>query len=87
LRRLFWEENLMRFEPLAGASGPRFACSCSRVSRVGLGAQEANSILQERGEIEVGCDFCGAQHRFDAIDVAQMFRKPEQLPPASAAVQ
>ena len=91
LRRLFWDEKLVRFEPLEGASGPHFSCTCSRdrVSRmlVGLGAQEAHSILQERGEIEVGCDFCGAQHRFDAIDVAQMFRKLEQLPPASAAVQ
>jgi molecular chaperone Hsp33 len=54
---------------------------------LGLGLSEANSILQERGEIEVGCDFCSAQYRFDAVDVAQIFRPPEQLPPASAAVQ
>ena len=91
LRRLFWDEKLLRFEPLEGASGPHFSCTCSRerVSKmlVGLGVDEAHSILQERGEIEVGCDFCGAQHRFDAVDVAQMFRKPEQLPPGSAAVQ
>ncbi|RYZ10403.1 MAG: Hsp33 family molecular chaperone HslO, partial [Comamonadaceae bacterium] len=30
LRRLFWEEKLMRFEPQTGADGPRFACTCSR---------------------------------------------------------
>ena len=24
-------------------------------------------------ELEVGCDFCGRQYRFDAIDVAQLF--------------
>ena len=30
LRRLFWEEQVTRFEPLIGATGPRFACNCSR---------------------------------------------------------
>ena len=30
LRRLFWEENIVRFEPLHGDSGPRFQCTCSR---------------------------------------------------------
>jgi molecular chaperone Hsp33 len=91
LRRLFWEEKLLRFEPLEGAAGPHFSCTCSRerVSKmlVGLGLDEVNSILADHGQIEVGCDFCGAQHRFDAVDVAQLFRQPDQLPPASAAVQ
>ena len=91
LRRLFWDEKLLRFEPLEGATGPRFSCTCSRerVSKmlVGLGLEEVNSILADHGQIEVGCDFCGAQHRFDAVDVAQLFHQPDQLPPASAAVQ
>jgi molecular chaperone Hsp33 len=91
LRRLFWEEQIVRFQPQEGAAGPHFSCTCSRERvhkmLVGLGAAEANSILAEHGEIEVGCDYCGAQHRFDAVDVAQMFRQPDQLPPASAAVQ
>jgi molecular chaperone Hsp33 len=91
LRRLFWEEKLLRFDPLEGAAGPHFSCTCSRerVSKmlVGLGLDEVNSILADHGQIEVGCDFCGAQHRFDAVDVAQLFRQPDQLPPASAAVQ
>jgi hypothetical protein len=29
LRRLFWEEDVRRFEPLAGEQGPKFACTCS----------------------------------------------------------
>ena len=29
--------------------------------------------LTQRGEIEVGCDFCGQQERFDAVDVARLF--------------
>ena len=77
LRRLFWEEKLLRFEPQQGGSGPRFACTCSR-ERVGnmlrnLGAEEAESILAERETIEVGCEFCGQQYRFDAVDAAQLF--------------
>ncbi len=87
LHRLFWEETLLRFEPLQGDEGPHFACTCSteRVSKMinGLGVDEAHSILQEQGQIEVGCDFCGAQYRFDPVDVAQIFRQPGELPPAN----
>lgn len=83
LRRLFWEESLTRFEPLEGPTAPRFACSCSR-ERVGrmivsLGHEEAASILTERPDIEVGCEFCGVQYRFDAVDAAQLFTAPEVL--------
>ena len=78
LHRLFWEEQLLRFEPLQGEAGPRFSCSCSRerVAKMmlGLGQAEADSILQEREVIEVGCDFCGLQYRFDAVDTAQIFK-------------
>jgi len=91
LRRLFWEESLTRFEPLAGDTAPRFSCTCSRerVSNMilGLGLEDAQSIVAERGGIEVGCEFCGAQYRFDPIDVTQIFRVTGDLPPSSAAVQ
>ena len=87
LRRLFWEEDLRRFEPLAGAEGPRFACSCSRerVSSMlnSLGSDEVESIIAEQGQVEVGCDFCGAQYRFDPVDAAQVFVQPAKQPPAS----
>jgi molecular chaperone Hsp33 len=77
LHRLFWEEQITRFEPLQGASAPRFACNCSRerVGKmiVGLGREEAESILSEREDIEVGCEFCGVQYRFDPVDAAQLF--------------
>jgi len=91
LRRLFWEEKLMRFEPQTGLLGPRFACTCSRerVARMirGLGEEEAQDILAERGNIEVGCDFCGKQYRFDAVDAAQIFTEPGDQMPGSAVVQ
>ena len=87
LRRLFWEEDLRRFEPLAGAQGPRFACSCSRerVSSMlrSLGHEEVESILAEQGQVEVGCDFCGAQYRFDPVDAAQVFVQAAQQAPGS----
>lgn len=91
LRRLFWEEKLLRFEPQAGLLGPHFACTCGR-ERVAnmirsLGVEEAEGILSERGDIEVGCDFCGKQYRFDAVDAAQIFRPPGDQLPASPVVQ
>ncbi|GAB2589034.1 Hsp33 family molecular chaperone HslO [Ramlibacter solisilvae] len=87
LRRLFWEEKLLRFP----AQQPRFACTCSR-ERVasmirGLGREEADGIVAERGEIEVGCDFCGQHYRFDAVDAAQLFAAPGDQPPVSGGVQ
>jgi molecular chaperone Hsp33 len=90
LHRLFWDEKVLRFAPLSGANGPRFSCTCNRerVTRMllSLGAEEAHSILRERPDIEVGCDFCGQQYRFDAVDVAQIFRRPDQRPPVSGSV-
>ena len=88
LRRLFWQEAVQRFEPQAGAQGPHFACSCSRerVARMilGIGQEEADAILIERGDIEVSCEFCAAQYRFDAVDVAQVFTDANQLAPGSS---
>ena len=91
LRRLFWEEKLLRFVPQQGADGPRFACSCSR-ERVGnmlrnLGVDEVESILAERGSVEVGCEYCGQQYHFDAVDAAQLFTEPGKQPPATSRVQ
>jgi len=87
LHRLFWEEKLLRFEPQT----PRFACTCSRerVTKMirGLGQEEAESILADHGEIDVGCEFCGQQYRFDAVDAAQIFTSPGDQPPVSPTVQ
>ena len=90
LRRLFWEEDVRRFDPQVGNEGPRFACTCSR-DRVGsmlrsLGQEEIESILAEQGQVEVGCDFCGAQYRFDPVDAAQVFLQPASQAPGSPGV-
>jgi molecular chaperone Hsp33 len=90
LRRLFWEEDLRRFEPLAGERGPRFACSCSR-ERVGsmlrsLGRAEIDGIIVERGQVEIACDFCGRKYRFDPVDVGELFTPAGRQMPGSAAI-
>jgi molecular chaperone Hsp33 len=87
LRRLFWEEDLRRFEPLAGEFGPRFHCSCSR-ERVaamlrGLGREEIDGILAEQGQVEIGCDFCGIKYHFDPVDAAGLFLPAGSQPPGS----
>jgi molecular chaperone Hsp33 len=83
LMRLFHEETLRLFEqePLV------FACSCSR-EKVGdmlqtLGKDEVESILAERGDVEINCEFCGRQYRFDAVDAAQLFTASRGVEPAS----
>lgn len=73
LHRLFWEEAVIRYEPLP----VKFACTCSRerVSNMilSLGQAEVEEILAERGDVEVSCEFCGQQQRFDPVDAAQIF--------------
>jgi molecular chaperone Hsp33 len=73
LHRLFNEDDVRVFEP----SPVYFRCRCSR-ERVagmlqGLGEAETRSVLAERGEVEVRCDFCNRAYVFDAVDVAQLF--------------
>jgi molecular chaperone Hsp33 len=91
LRRLFWEEDVRRFEPLEGEQGPRFACTCSR-ERVAdmlrnLGEEEVDSIIAEQGQIDVGCDFCGQHYQFDAVDAAELFTDEMDQAPGSSTLQ
>jgi molecular chaperone Hsp33 len=73
LRRLFHEEDLRVFDatPLA------FRCSCSRERVIGmlrmLGLDEVRSILAEKPEIEVTCEFCRKRYTLDAVDAEQVF--------------
>jgi molecular chaperone Hsp33 len=73
MRRLFWQENVRRFEPAQA----RFRCTCSR-EKVGgmlrmLEQDEVDSILAERGHVEIHCEFCNQRYEFDPVDVAQLF--------------
>ncbi len=86
MRRLFWQEDLRVFD----VRHPSFACRCSR-ERVrsmlrSLGEPEVTSVLEERGDVEITCDFCGVRYRFDAVDVGEMFTHPMDQPPGSSAI-
>ncbi len=87
LHRLFWEETLRLFDP----QQPRFACTCSRERVRGmlrsLGREESDSLIAERGLVEVGCEFCGLQYHFDAVDVGEMFTPERDQPPVPGSVQ
>jgi molecular chaperone Hsp33 len=76
LHRLFNEDDLRLFEP----TPVYFRCRCSR-ERVagmlqGLGEKETRSVIEERGKVEVNCDFCNRAYLFDAVDVEQLFKAP-----------
>lgn len=85
LHRLFWEESIVRY-PVNTPHEPAFACTCSRqrVSSMilSLGQEEVASILAERGDVEVSCEFCGQQQRFDPVDAAQIFMPAAKQPPS-----
>lgn len=72
LRRLFAEDDVRLFE-----SAPVFfRCRCSRERVEGmlraLGADEVRSIIEERGSVEVHCDFCNRGYVFDPVDAEQL---------------
>lgn len=72
LHRLFHEETRRLFP----ARPLRFHCPCSRerVSRVlrGLGSEELDEIVESQGEVEVSCEFCNEQYKFDPLDVSRI---------------
>lgn len=73
IHRLFWEEDLIAFEP----QGVRWHCPCTR-ERVAnmlrmLGQAEIEDILGEQEKIDISCNFCGKPYQFDAVDCASLF--------------
>lgn len=80
LYRLFNEEKVR----LYGGEPVEFDCPCSRPKIENalrlLGRQELESILRERGQIEVNCEFCNKYYRFDGIDVEQLLRWDKNIP-------
>lgn len=73
VHRLFWQEDLIAFDP----QSVRFHCPCTRekvadVLRL-LGEPEVQEILEERGHVEVKCDYCNENYTFDSVDCAELF--------------
>lgn len=80
LHRLYHEEDIRLFEPRPVS----FRCSCTR-ERVAamlrmLGYDEVKSILQERGTVDVNCEFCNRKYQFDSIDAEQVFAAQHATP-------
>ncbi len=73
LIRLFNEEAVRLQSP----SNLEFGCSCSRERTANtlriLGRAEVDDILAQEGRIEVTCEFCGANYRYDPIDARLLF--------------
>ena len=73
LRRLFHGETVRVFD-----SAPlQFRCSCSEQRVVAMlrmmGPAEVASIIETEGRVEVSCEFCGQQYRYDAAAAAALF--------------
>jgi molecular chaperone Hsp33 len=70
---LYHEEDIRLFD----AQTVAFRCTCSRenVARMlrMLGREEVDSILAERGEVEVHCEFCNQRYVFDRVDADAIF--------------
>lgn len=73
LYRLFNEETVRLFDPVA----IRFQCSCSfdrsAQALVSLGHTEVEQMLQELGTIEIDCQFCNQEYHFSDKDIAELF--------------
>jgi molecular chaperone Hsp33 len=84
LHLLFNEDNVKVF----AAEPMKFGCKCSteRVADVlhSLGYDEMQSLLAERETVDVNCEYCGKEYRFDKVDIASLFSDPAvrlEVPP------
>ncbi len=73
LRRLFRAETVRLQPPL----DLEFGCSCSRARTANalriMGRAEIDEILAEQGSVDVTCEFCGENYRYDPIDAQLLF--------------
>lgn len=83
LHALFHEEQVRLFDE----SSVEFHCSCSKERSdgmlEGLGEEEVMSIIDERDIVEITCEFCDAQYRYDAVDVTALFKATPGMDPSA----
>jgi len=75
LHRLYHETELRLYT--ARPTSFRCRCNAEKMKQVlnVLGEDDIKNLLQERGQIEINCDFCNHLYTFDAIDIALLFHK------------
>lgn len=73
LSKLFPEDNVRLFDP----KQIQFGCSCTALKVSGvlrsLGQEDLLKLIEERGVVEVKCEYCGQNYEFDRVDVAALF--------------
>ena len=86
LGKLFAEDDVRAYE----ARPVRFRCRCSAgkaedVLKM-IGEKEARLALEEQGNIEIVCEYCGRRRHFDAVDVERVFTE-KTVTPGSGSLQ
>lgn len=73
LHRLYHEEEVRLFEPVAIT----FNCTCSKERSAQairtVAKAEIDSIIAEQGKVEMGCEYCNSKYIFDAIDIEAIY--------------
>ncbi len=72
LWRLYHEEEVTLYDP----QDVEFKCTCSRQrcaeALKTLPEEEVSSIIEEDGEIDMHCDYCGSHYVFSAMDITAL---------------
>ncbi len=85
MHRFFWQDQVRAL----GEQHVTWHCPCSR-ERVQdmlkmLGKSEIDSIIEEKGEVNVACNFCGKPYTFDVIDCTSLFVEMRNRPGGSGS--
>ncbi|WP_113626975.1 Hsp33 family molecular chaperone HslO [Pectobacterium peruviense] len=69
LYRLYHQEEVTVYEP----QDVEFQCHCSRDrcadALMTLSDQEVNEMIEQDGEIDMHCDYCGTHYLFNSLDI------------------
>ena len=80
LQKLFAEDEVRVFEPRPIT----LACQCSHAGisamLLGLGEDELKPVLEEKGRVEVTCEFCGRTYSYPDIEVRELFAAASTAP-------
>lgn len=78
LYRLFHQHRVKLFTPREVS----YQCSCSRERTAralhAIGEEEIMDILAEQGTVEISCEFCGKQYRFEESELQLLFESPNE---------
>ena len=77
LHRLYHEEDVTLYDP----QPVEFRCTCSRErcedTLVTLSEEDVNHLLQEQGNIDMECEYCGTHYIFNESDIKNINKLDE----------